>query len=105
MQHCPSPSGLFNHLQQSRRLGMMPTGAYIISSTVVHGALRLFSEGLFKSLTVNTCQQLCNPTILFVGAESCYQVIRSNHRIPPICIIKYPMVTVSSLRMECERWN
>lgn len=45
-QHCPYPTGLFNHVPQSCRPGITSTGDYIFSLNVVSLTLRLVNLGL-----------------------------------------------------------
>ena len=48
-QHCPYPTGLFNHGSQSCRLGITSTGDYIFSPNVVLETLRLVNIGLLQA--------------------------------------------------------
>jgi len=48
-QHCSYPSELFNHLPQSRKLGVTFTGDYIFSDNVVRETLRLINYGLSQA--------------------------------------------------------
>mgnify|MGYP006962273646 CR=1 FL=1 len=48
-QHCPYPTGLFNHGPQSYRLGITSAGDYIFSRNVVFKTLRLVNIGLLQA--------------------------------------------------------
>jgi len=48
-QHCPYPTGLFNHGPQSCRLGITSAGDYIFSRNVVFETLRLVNIGLLQT--------------------------------------------------------
>ena len=60
-QHCPYPTGLFNHGPQSCRLGITSAGDYIFSRNVVFETLRVVNQARGShhkppALAVGECQ-------------------------------------------------